>query len=128
MDLFAWTTAQAIRWHREFHLPWKVFYQTAGRVLFASTTDRRLQFGLDLVFALLLLGAIALWVKRRDRPAGVYAGLTVAALTTSFTVVSLARNSLTVFPMVILLAALVLNHGGPACDRRCSCRGSGCSC
>jgi hypothetical protein len=112
-DLLAWKTAQSIGWHREFHWPWEAFYQTAGRVLFASTTDRRLQFGLDLAFAVLLLWAIAMWVKRRDWAAVVYAGLTVAALTTSLTFVSLARNSLTVFPLVILLTGLMLNPRRP---------------
>ena len=48
-DVFAWMTAQRIGWGREFHWPWSAFYQTAGRVLYASTVDRRFQFALDLL-------------------------------------------------------------------------------
>ena len=106
-DLFAWNTAQAQGWGRGLHWPWEAFYQTAGRVLFASTLDRRLQFGLDIVVAAAILVAIVVWIRRKEWPPVTYAGLTLAALTTSFTFVSLARNSLTLFPLVILLASTV---------------------
>ena len=106
-DLFAWNTAQAQGWGRGLHWPWQAFYQTAGRVLFASTVDRRFQFAVDIVFAAVILIAIVVWIRRREWPPAVYAGLTLIALTTSFTFVSLARNSLTLFPLAILLAVAV---------------------
>lgn len=107
-DLFAWNTAQAQGWGRGLHWPWEAFYQTAGRVLYASTLDRRLQFAFDILFAAVLVLAIAVWIRRKEWPPAVYAGLTLAALTTSFTFVSLARNTLTIFPLVILLASTVI--------------------
>ena len=103
-DLFAWNTAQSAGWGRRLGWPWEAFYQTAGRVLFASTLDRRLQFAFDLVMAGLMLGAVAVWVRRRQWASAVFAGTMLVALTTSFTFVSLARNSVTVFPLVVLLA------------------------
>lgn len=106
---FAWNTAQTQGWHRELHWPWEAFYQTAGRVLFASTLDRRLQFGLDILAAVLIGAALVVWIRRRDWAAATFAGLTLLALTTSFTFVSLARNSVTVFPLTILLATVVIS-------------------
>ncbi len=103
-DPLAWRTAQAIGWNRQFHPPWDAVYQTAGRVLFASTPDRRLQFALDLVFALLLVWAIWIWFRRRDWASATYGTATIVPLTTSFTLVSIARNTVTVFPLAILLA------------------------
>lgn len=106
-DPLTWNTAQAQVWSRSLTWPWQAFVQTAGRVLFASTVDRRLQFALDIVFAALIVIAILAWIRRRDWPPVVYAGLTLITLTTSFTFVSLARNSLTLFPLPILVAVVV---------------------
>lgn len=103
-DVFAWNTAQAQGWGRGLRWPWEAFYQTAGRALYASTVDRRLQFALDILFAAVISTAVVVWIRRRDWAPAVYAGLTLIALTTSFTFVSLARNSVTLFPLVILLA------------------------
>ena len=107
-DFFAWNTAQSAGWGRRFGWPWEAFYQTAGRVLFASTVDRRLQFAFDLVVAGLMFGAVAVWVRRRQWAPAVFAGTMLVALTTSFTFVSLARNSVTVFPLVVLLAGALV--------------------
>jgi hypothetical protein len=115
-DLLAWNTAQAQGWGRRLHWPWQAFYQTAGRVLFASTIDRRGQFALDIVFAVLVLVVVVVWIRRRDWPPAVYAGLTLIALTTSFTFVSMGRNSVTLFPLTILAAVTV---------RRCRRRWAG---
>jgi len=106
-DLLAWNTAQSQGWGRGLQWPWQAFYQTAGRVLYASTIDRRLQFALDIVFAAVILTAILVWIRRRDWPPAVYAGLTLIALITSFTFVSLGRNSLTLFPLTVLAAVTV---------------------
>lgn len=102
--VFAWLTAQKQGWGRGLHPPWSAFYQTAGRVLYASTPDRRLQFALDLVFAAVVLLAVVVWVRRREWAYATYAGTTLLAMTTSFTFVSLARNTVTLFPLAILAA------------------------
>jgi hypothetical protein len=107
-DVFAWNTAQSAGWGRRFGWPWEAFYQTAGRVLFASTLDRRLQFAFDLVVAGLMLIAVAVWVRRRQWAPAAFAGTMLAALITSFTFVSLARNSIAVFPLIVLLAGSLM--------------------
>jgi len=59
------------------------------------------------VFAAVILTAILVWIRRRDWPPAVYVGLTLIALITSFTFVSLGRNSLTLFPLTVLAAVTV---------------------
>lgn len=107
----AWTRAQST-WRHGPTPPWTGLYQTAGRVLFASTPDRQLQFGADLVLAGVLVLAVVVWWRRRqlvETALGIAYGV---ALMTSFTWVSLARNLLTLFPLV-LLAADLLRDGAP---------------
>jgi len=111
-DPVAWLHAQGAGWGRGFSWPWEAFYQTAGRVLFASTLDRRLQFGLDIVFVAVILLSIIVFLRRRQWPEVTYLGLTLVACTTSFTFVSAARSSLTLFPIVILVGQTILG-GGP---------------
>lgn len=103
-DLLAWSHAQSVGWNRSFSWPWDAFRETAGRVLFAATADRQLQFALDIVAATLVTVALLVWLRRRDWPEALYAGLTLIALTTSTNFVSLARNTIVVFPLVVLLA------------------------
>ncbi len=103
-DLFAWNTAQSVGWGRGLHWPWQAFYQTAGRVLFASTIDRRFQFAMDIGFAAVVLIALLVWWRRGAWPEIIYAGLTLAALITSTTFVSLARNCALLFPLVFIVA------------------------
>ena len=106
-DLLAWSHAQTLGWGRTLHWPWEAFYQTAGRVLFASTPDRRFQFTMDLLFAAVIMVAVIVLARRRQWPEVTYLGLTLIALTTSSTFVSLARNSVTLFPLTILIAVTV---------------------
>ncbi len=108
-DPFAWLHAQGAGWRRGFSWPWEAFYQTAGRVLFASTVDRRLQFGLDILFVAAVTLAIIVFLRRRQWPEVTYLGLTLLACTTSFTFVSSARSSVTLFPIVILVAQTILS-------------------
>jgi Gpi18-like mannosyltransferase len=99
----AWSRAQAEGWNRGFQWPWVTFYNTAGRVLFASTWDRRIQYGLDIVFAAALIVAIVWFIRRRRWPEAVLLGLTALSLMTSFSYLSLARNTSTLFPVAIAL-------------------------
>ena len=106
-DLLAWSHAQTLGWGGPLHWPWEAFYQTAGRVLFASTPDRRFQFAMDLLFAAVIVVAVIVLARRRQWPEVTYLGLTLIALTTSSTYVSLARNSVTLFPLTILIAVTI---------------------
>ena len=107
-DPMAWLHAQGAGWGRGFSWPWEAFYQTAGRVLFASTLDRRLQFGLDIVFVAATALAIIVFLRRRQWPEVTYLGLTLLACATSFTFVSAGRSSVTLFPIVILAGQTIL--------------------
>jgi hypothetical protein len=107
-DPVAWLHAERAGWGRGFGWPWEAFYQTAGRVLFASTVDRRVQFGLDIVFVAAIVLAIIVFLRRRQWPEVTYLGLTVLACATSFTFVSVARSSVTLFPIAILVAQTIL--------------------
>ena len=78
------------------------------RVLFASTLDRRLQFGLDIVFVAATALAIIVFLRRRQWPEVTYLGLTLLACATSFTFVSAGRSSVTLFPIVILAGQTIL--------------------
>jgi hypothetical protein len=109
-DLLAWSHAQTLGWGRTLHWPWEAFYQTTGRVLLASTPDRRFQFAMDLLFAVMFTVAVVVLARRKQWPEATYLGLTLVALTTSSTFVSLARNSVTLFPLTILIAVTQPPH------------------
>jgi len=113
-SLTVWVHAQSLGWNRVIQWPWLTFYQTAGRVLFASTWDRRVQYGLDILFAALIIVAIVWLARRRDWPAVALVGLTALSLMTSFSYLSLARNSATLFPIALALVTL----RGPARGNR----------
>jgi len=106
-SLTAWTEAQRQGWGRMTQWPWLTFYETAGRVVYASTLDRRIQFGLDIVFAAILVAGIAYFWRQRLWPAFTYLGLTALGLMTSFTYVSLAKNTLLLFPLTIAVASMI---------------------
>jgi hypothetical protein len=62
---------------------------------------------MDLLFAAVIMVAVIVLARRRQWPEVTYLGLTLIALTTSSTYVSLARNSVTLFPLTILIAATI---------------------
>lgn len=101
----AWWQAQTEGWNRGLHWPWMTFYETAGRALYASTLDRRIQYGLDLAFASFLVLAIVWFIRRRAWPELTLTGLTGLSLMTSFSYLSLARNTSTLFPIAVELGA-----------------------
>jgi Gpi18-like mannosyltransferase len=105
-SLVAWSAAQA-QWGRALEWPWITLYQTAGRVLYASSLDRRIQFGLDIVFAVLLVAAIAYFVRKRAWAEVTYLGLTAATMMTSYSYLSLARNTAVLFPIAIAVATTI---------------------
>lgn len=102
-SLTAWSQAQATGWNRRFNWPWVTLYETAGRTLFATTWDRRIQYGLDLVFAAALVAAVIWFIRQRRWPEVVLLGLTSLSLMTSFSYLSLARNTSTLFPIALAL-------------------------
>ncbi len=110
-QLTAWFAAEHLGWGRTLSWPWMSGIQTAGRVLYAATPDRRFQFAMDLLFGVLLLvGAVAL-ARSRQWGAFTLTAVTLLVMTTSFTWVSLARTALTVIPLFPLT-------GGWLADRK----------
>ena len=71
-DLLAWSDAQTLGWGRTLQWPWEALYQTAGRVLFASTPDRRFQFAMDLLFAAVIVVAVIVLARRTQWPEVTY--------------------------------------------------------
>lgn len=102
-SLLSWSQSQAA-WHRSLQWPWETLYQTAGRVIYASSLDRQIQFGLDIVFAVILVAGIVYFVRTKRWPEVTYLGLTAISLMTSYSYLSLARNTVTLFPLVLALA------------------------
>ena len=100
-----WPHAQEVGWERRTTWPWESFDATVTMMLHHSHLDARPQFGLDIVFGFAAMLAIVWLASRRSWPTVVYAGLTVAAMVTSSSWVSLARNTLTLFPITIAIAA-----------------------
>ncbi|MBT2501480.1 mannosyltransferase family protein [Curtobacterium sp. ISL-83] len=108
--LDAWSEAQQHGWGRVTSTPWTALADTVQAVLHHPLASARPQFLLDIVFAVLLLVAVGYFVARRRWAEAVLLGLTLVSLTTSSTYVSLARNTLTLFPIWIALAAGAQRH------------------
>jgi len=107
-DILAWSHAQTEGWHRVTTWPWSTLHSTIVAAGSEPAADVRFQLVMDLIFAILCcIGLIAL-VLRRQWAAAVLAALTLASLMTSANYTSLARNSLTLFPLTILVASTLL--------------------
>lgn len=102
----SWGRAEMVGWGRHLTWPWVSLRNTAWTMLHRYSADAHVQFALDLVFgagALVVAGFLAV---RRWWPALTYVALTLAALMTSTTWMSLARNTLTLFPIPMALGRL----------------------
>lgn len=106
--LNAWFKAQGEGWDRRTQWPWLTLYRQGLHILFEPTFDWQAQAVLELVFAIGICAGFVLLIKRRNWPGAVLVGLTALSMMTSNTYLSLARNSLTLFPLTVLLAALLV--------------------
>jgi hypothetical protein len=106
----AWSVAQQEGWARTTSAPWTTFAATVQNVLHHPLVSARPQFLLDIVFAALLLGAVVWFLVRRRWAEATLLGLTAVSLMTSSTYVSLARNTLTLFPIWVALGAASQRH------------------
>ncbi|MCU1513012.1 MAG: hypothetical protein JWO10_102 [Microbacteriaceae bacterium] len=107
-DLLAWSHAQQAGWDRVTQWPWTTLYVTLREAV-AVNSPFSIQYVFDILFAIGLLFAIVIMVRRKWWPEVVYLGLTAVSLMTSLNYVSLARNTVTLFPIVILLASTLLS-------------------
>lgn len=103
-DPFAWNTAQTRGWGRHTGPPWDALRRSVELVPSVTEWDLRAQYVLDVVFAVGLLLAILVLARRRWWPETVYVATSWWALVTSTTFQSIGRNSLTMFPVPLLLA------------------------
>lgn len=105
-NVFAWTTAQEKGWHRVTQAPWETFRVSLDVVIDpASATAFRIQGAFDILFAALVVVGVVFLVRRRWWAETVYVVLTAVPLMTSLSYLSLARNTLLLFPLVMLVAS-----------------------
>jgi len=108
-DIMAWSHAQTAGWHRVTTWPWRTLHSTIVAAATEPAADVRFQLVMDLVFAILCcIGLVALVLRRQWAPA-VLVALTLISLMTSANYTSLARNSLTLFPLTILVATTLMH-------------------
>jgi len=105
-DPMAWFHAQDKGWHRSTRWPWDTLLNQGVHVLREPRWDWQVQAVIELVFAAALCVAILLLARSRNWPAVTLVGLTALSLMTSNSYLSLARNTLTLFPLVVLVATL----------------------
>lgn len=105
-DPLAWFHAQDEGWNRKTQWPWETLMNQGIHVLREPRDDWQVQAVLELLFAMGICLALLLLVRQREWAAVVLVGLTALSLMTSSYYLSLARNTLTLFPLVILLADL----------------------
>lgn len=98
----AWQNAEFLGWKRQFELPWSTFMATVDKVLHPVHWADRAQSILEIVFAAIFIGALAILIRRRMWAEATLVGVTVLSLMTSSTYISLARTSLVLFPLPIL--------------------------
>ncbi|KQO62157.1 mannosyltransferase family protein [Curtobacterium sp. Leaf261] len=97
----AWSHAQTVGWGRALSAPLAALRESVSLVHVHPNESARIQFVFDIGFAALLVLAVTWFVVRRAWPEAVYLGLTALSLVTSVSFVSLARNTLTLFPIVV---------------------------
>jgi Mannosyltransferase (PIG-V) len=107
--IFAWCDAQGAGWHRSLNWPWVTFARTADEALNGANFDHRFQSSLDIAFAVVAVVAVLVMVRKRHWAEAVFVAATAGPLLTSNTYLSVARNTLVLFPLVILLASALEN-------------------
>jgi len=110
-DWMRWRHAQRDGWHRVFSWPWDGLRHAANGVTSGQfTTDWAFAFRVEIV-AVAVGVCLLVWLARRGRWAElVFVGLQLWALTTSYWWESIARSSLTWWPLWIALAGWSLRR------------------
>lgn len=103
---FAWSAAQESGWHRRTNWPWFSFLNTVARVL-GDSPPNALQYCLDLVFAAAIVAGLVVLLRRRAWPEAMLLGATAVCMMTSSSYMSIARASLLLFPLWVLVAGTV---------------------
>ena len=109
-DPFAWTHAENLGWKRSVRPPWETLWNTADVALHSSHLATRQQSFLEILFAALFVIALVVLVRRRLWAEATLVGITLLCLMTSTTYQSLARTSVVLFPLPILLATALTSR------------------
>jgi hypothetical protein len=105
-DPLAWLSAEHRGWGRRFTAPWTSGYATLQVALDrAASPNLRAQSLLEVLFALACIAGLVVLARRRRWGAVVLVTLTLASLMTSTTYLSLARESLVLFPITMVIAS-----------------------
>jgi hypothetical protein len=105
-DPLAWLTAEHRGWDRRFTAPWTSGYATLQVALDrAASPNLRAQSLLEVLFALACIAGLVVLARRGRWGAVVLVALTLASLMTSTTYLSLARESLVLFPITMVIAS-----------------------
>lgn len=105
-DPLAWFHAQSEGWNRRTRWPWETLFNQGIHVLREPKPDWQVQAALEVVAAIGIVICVVVLVRRREWGSATLIGTTAGSLMTSTSYLSLARNTLTMFPIVILLADL----------------------
>ena len=98
-----WQHAQKVGWGRQTKWPWDSLAATV-RYIHSVHPSFRPQYALDIVFGVGAMLVIVWLIVKRQWPTVVYAGLTLGVMVTSSRWMSVARNTLTMFPIAVALA------------------------
>jgi hypothetical protein len=101
-----WFQVQGGTWGRHLSWPWQSFIAQGGRLLHDVPPERQQQAWFEMIAAVVFVACLIAFVVLRMWPEVVYVGLSLAALMTSTSYESLARNGLTLFPVFVLLARI----------------------
>lgn len=104
----AWFDAQSGRFAHRAVWPWTAAVNQLKQPVVDATWDHKLQSTLEIVAVLGLLAALVVLVRTREWPAAVYLALSLVPFLTNSTYQSLARNSITLFPVTVLAAVVVV--------------------
>lgn len=105
-DPLEWLSAEHSGWDRRFTAPWTSGYATLQVALDrAASPNLRAQSLLEVAFALACIAGLVVLARRRRWGAVVLVALTLVSLMTSTTYLSLARESLVLFPITMVIAS-----------------------
>ena len=108
-DISAWTHSQRDVFDRHQEWPWSTLHEFLALLVRDHRSAFVLQHTLEFVAAALMLWALVALVRRAEWAAAVFVALTLASLMTSTSYLSLARNSITLFPLAVLVADVAVH-------------------
>lgn len=107
-DATFWLSAQSGRFAREATWPWQALINAIKLPVHDPRFDYKVQYTAELLAAVVLVAAVVAFVRTREWAATTYLVLSLFSLVTNVSYQSLARNSITMFPVFVLAAVIVV--------------------